>query len=92
MYEIQPYSYEQAKRLQVQIEPSQKSKYKISIFDKNGNHIYDIGAAGYSDFPTYWKEKGKAYAEKRRSLYHIRHSKDISKVGSRGWYASQILW
>jgi hypothetical protein len=42
----------------------------------------------YKDFVMYWKEKGKAYAEERRRLYHGRHKNE----GIRGQLAKAILW
>jgi hypothetical protein len=91
-YEIKPYSYKQAKRLGVKIEPSKNPKKKIDVFDWNKQFICSIGAKGYSDYPTYLVEKGKEYADNRRRLYKIRHNKDRSKLGSPGYYSDQILW
>ena len=92
MYKILPYSYDKAKKLGVQIFPSDNPKYKIEVYDKNGLFICYIGAMGYKDFPTYMEEEGWDYAVRRRELYKKRHQKDRTKVGSRGWYADQILW
>jgi hypothetical protein len=91
-YEIKDYSYDQAKKLKVVIVPSTKPKYKIDILLRNGDLLTSIGAKNYSDYPTYIETRGQKYADERRRLYHIRHKKDISKIGSRGWWASQILW
>jgi hypothetical protein len=41
---------------------------------------------------TYMKTKGKEYAEERRRLYHLRHKKDLERLGSRGYYSTKILW
>ena len=38
------------------------------------------------------KTKGKAYADERRRLYKIRHSKDRNVRGSDGFYADKLLW
>jgi hypothetical protein len=38
------------------------------------------------------KTKGKAYADERRRLYKIRHSKDRNVKGSDGYYADKLLW
>jgi hypothetical protein len=91
-YEIQPYSFKQAKKLGVKIKPSTNPKKKIDVFDWNNQFICSIGAKGYSDFPTYIKEKGKEYADERRRLYKIRHNKDRVKEGSPGYYSDNILW
>ena len=88
VYEIQPYSYGKARQLGFEIKPSKKAGKKIDVFQK-GSLVASIGATGYSDFPTYTKEKGKAYADERRRLYKIRHSKNN---GIAGKLASEILW
>jgi hypothetical protein len=67
-------------------------KYKLDIYDKNGEYITSCGAYGYKDYPTYIKERGLEYANRRRELYKIRHNKDRIVKGSRGYYADQLLW
>ena len=91
MYEISEYSKIKASKLGVDIKPSKSKGKKIDVF-KEGKKITSIGAKGYKDYPTYIKEKGKSYADKRRKLYKDRHQKDRTKYGSRGWYADKILW
>ena len=91
-YKIKNYSYDQAKKFKVVIVPSTKPKYKIDILSRNGDIISSIGAKNYQDYPHYIETHGQKYADERRRLYHIRHKKDISKIGSRGWWASKILW
>tara|TARA_R110000822_G_scaffold118759_4_gene251548 strand:+ start:2985 stop:3251 length:267 start_codon:yes stop_codon:yes gene_type:complete len=88
MYQITDYSYKQAKLLGVEIKPSSNKSKKIDVF-KNGSKIASIGAYGMKDFPTYLKEKGKAYADNRKKLYYIRNSKN---KGLNGFYAKKILW
>jgi len=95
-YKILPYSFEQAKKLNVTIKPSTNILKKIDVF-KKGNKIASIGARGMNDYPTYMqKEKNgyyeKGYASKRRKLYKERHEKDRHVVGSAGYYADKILW
>ena len=92
MYEITSYSKQKAKEYNVILKSNTKGKYKIDIFDKNGNYITSIGDVNYLDYPSYLRERGKEFADNRRRLYHIRHKKDISNVGSRGWWSSVILW
>jgi hypothetical protein len=92
MYHILPYSYDKAKQLNVKISPSENPKYKIKVSSNNGVFICNIGSSNYKDFPHYVKEKGIDYALKRQKLYKIRHAKDLKVVGSRGYYAYQILW
>lgn len=88
MYKITDYSYKKAKALRVDIKPSTNKKKKIDVF-KHGKKVASIGAIGYSDYPTFIKEKGKTYAEKRREQYYRRHARD-SKAS--GYYAKKILW
>lgn len=88
VYEIQPYSLQKAKQLGVEIKPSKKAGKKIDVF-KQGDLIASIGAAGMGDYPTYIKDKGKEYANERRRLYKIRHSKN---TGVAAKLAGEILW
>ena len=91
MYKIPDYSYKQAKKINVKIKPSTKKNKKIDIF-KNDHLVASVGALGYSDYPNYIKEKGLVYANKRRELYKLRHSKDRNKINSNGFYADKLLW
>lgn len=91
MYTIQPYSKNQARKIGVIIKPSTNPKKKLDVF-KDDQKVASIGAVGFKDYPTFLKEDGKAVAEERRRLYHIRHKKDSSKKGTPGYYASIILW
>ena len=91
MYQITEYTFERAKKLRVEVKPSTDKKKKIDVI-KNGNKIASVGAIGYKDYPTYIKEKGLLYANERRKLYKIRHSKDRQKVGSNGYFADKLLW
>jgi hypothetical protein len=88
MYEIKDYSFEQAKKLGVDIKPSKNKNKKIDVF-KNNKLIASIGDKRYSDFPNYIEDKGKAYAEERKRLYKLRHK---NNTGTAGFYASNLLW
>jgi hypothetical protein len=90
-YSITNYTKSQAKKLGVVVKPSSVKGKKIDVF-KNDKKIASVGALGYSDYPTYMKTKGKAYADERRRLYKIRHSKDRNVKGSDGYYADKLLW
>jgi hypothetical protein len=90
-YTITKYTKDQAKKLGVIVKPSSVKGKKIDVF-KNGEKIASVGALGYSDYPTYIKSKGKTYADERRRLYKIRHSKDRNVKGSDGYYADKLLW
>jgi hypothetical protein len=92
MYEITQYSKDQAKKLGVMIKPSTRKNKKIDVFDKNLEYITSIGDNRYKDFPTYKKEKGEEYANKRREAYKKRHEKDRHTRGTAGYYADKILW
>ena len=92
MYKILPYSFEQAKKLNVLILPSTKSKYKIDVYSKDLNYICSIGDKNYLDYPTYIKEYGLEYANIRRKLYKKRHESDRNKIGTCGYFADKILW
>jgi hypothetical protein len=91
MYSILPYTKQQAKKIGVMVKPSTDPKKKVDVF-QGDQKVASIGARGYKDYPTFLKEDGKAVAEERRRLYHIRHKKDSSKKGSPGYYASLLLW
>lgn len=92
LYDITDYTKKQAKRLGVQVFPSDNPKYKLEVYDSNGVFITYVGAAGYKDYPTYIEEKGQEYADKRRALYKKRHENNRHKKDSRGYYADQLLW
>lgn len=91
-YTITDYTRKQAQKYGVVVKPSEKSKYKIDVYDTNGNLITRIGDRKYKDFPTYIQERGLEYAQKRRSLYKARHEKDRHVLGSRGYFADKLLW
>ena len=82
---------QQAKKLGVVVKSSSVKGKKIDVF-KDGKKVASVGALGYFDYPTYMKEKGKAYADERRRLYKIRHSKDRNVKNSDGYYADKLLW
>jgi hypothetical protein len=90
-YQISNYTKQQAKKLGVEVRRSTSKGKKIDVF-KHGKKIASVGALGYSDYPSFMKSHGKAYAQKRRSAYKKRHSKDRSIKGSRGYWADRLLW
>lgn len=91
-YKIKPYSFKQASKLNVKIQPSSNPKKKIDVYDMKGNKLASIGDINYKDYPTYMIEKGDEYASLRRKAYHLRHSKESSKKNSASFYAKEILW
>ena len=92
MYNILPYSYKEAKKLNVKIKPSKRKNKKIDVYNKSNNYLLSIGDINYKDYPTFKNENGKQFADKRRELYLNRHKKDKDVIGSKGYYASKILW
>jgi len=91
MYHITQYTKKKAEQLNVKVKPSTNPKKKIDVY-KNNKKIASVGAIGYNDYPTYIIKKGKTYADERRKLYKIRHTKDKDKIGSNGYYADKLLW
>jgi len=98
MYSISKYTKDKAKELGVVVFSAEKYPYKLEIYNKkDGVFIGYIGDRNYADYPTYLagEKQGlypSGYADERRRLYHIRHNKDMSKVGSKGYYAGNLLW
>ncbi|MAK55757.1 MAG: hypothetical protein CML17_07940 [Pusillimonas sp.] len=75
----------------VTVKPSTRKGKKIDVF-KDGKKVASVGALGMGDFPTFTKQKGKEFAEKRRKAYKSRHQKTRTKVGTPSYYADQLLW
>lgn len=92
MYEIKQYTLDRARDLGVRVAPSHRAGKKIDVLTKDGQYITSIGALGFDDYPTYIEDYGIEYANQRRHLYKLRHNRDRKKVGSRGWFADQLLW
>ena len=76
----------------VTIKPSTVEGKKIDVFNKKGEKLASIGAIGYGDYPTFWEQKGKEFADEKRRLYKMRHAKDRVVRGTAGYYADKILW
>ena len=89
MYNITDYSYAKAAELGLTIKPSTRKGKKIDVY-KDDDYLVSIGSIKNFDYPTYVLEKGKAYAEKRKALYHQRHRKDLKHF--KGFVAMYILW
>jgi hypothetical protein len=90
-YKILPYSYDQAKKLDVVILPSSNPKKKIDVF-KDSKKVASIGAYGYPDYAYHMKTEGKAYADERRRLYRLRHKGEDKKKGTPGFFSWYLLW
>ena len=91
-YTIQPYTFNRARELGVKVRPSSVGNYKLDVFNKKGDIISRVGDRRYGDFPTFLKQEGKTFAEKRRKAYKVRHEKDRKQKGTRGYFADQLLW
>ena len=91
MYQITNYTKQKAKELNVKIKPSSNPKKKIDVY-KDNKKIASVGAMGYDDYPTYIIKKGKSYADEKRKLYKLKHSKDRNVINSNGYYADKLLW
>ena len=90
-YIISDYSFKKAKLLDAKIKPSTNPKKKIDVF-KNNLRIATIGAIGYNDYPTYLKNEGEEVANEHKTRYYQRHKKDLSRLGTPGYYAWSLLW
>ena len=88
MYQVRPFHLQQAKKLGVTIQPSTKGNYKLDVY-KDNKYLTSIGDKRYRDYLMYKEEKGKAYADERKRLYHIRHKND---KGVKGVLSRAILW
>ena len=91
-YRIKPYTFSQAKKHGVSVKPSTVQGKKIDVFNSKGEKLASIGAIGYGDYPTFWEQKGKEFADEKRRLYKMRHAKDRVVRGTAGWYADKLLW
>ena len=91
-YNITSHTKTQAKKLNVIVKPSTLKGKKIDVFNKSGDKLASVGALGYGDYGTFLKTKGREFANRRRKAYKIRHQKDRTVVGSRGYYADKLLW
>jgi hypothetical protein len=91
MYPISDYSIKQAKKLHVNIKPSNRKNKKIDVY-VNNKYVVSIGDNRYNDYPTYIKSIGKKEADKHRYRYKKRHEKDRHVKNSAGWFADRILW
>jgi hypothetical protein len=90
-YKILPYSYDQAKKLDVVILPSSNPRKKIDVY-KESKKVASIGAINNLDYPYYMKTEGKAYADERRRLYRLRHKGEEKRKGKPGFFSWYLLW
>jgi hypothetical protein len=86
MYHIAPYTLKKAKAIGVEVKPSTKKHKKIDIY-KHGKLIASVGDTRYDDYATLIQTDPEL-AEKKRRLYHLRHTK--TTVGEQ--MAKTLLW
>jgi hypothetical protein len=91
LYNIKPYTYNQANKLGVVVKPSTNKTKKIDVF-KQDKKVASVGANGMMDYPSYLESRGAKYAKARRQLYKMRHEKDRNIKGTAGYYADKLLW
>ena len=91
MYKITDYTKNKAKELGVTVKPSKNKKKKIDVYRKS-EKLASIGSIDYLDYPNFLKSKGKEYADEKRRLYRIRHTNDLKKKDSPGYFANKLLW
>jgi hypothetical protein len=91
MYRITDYTKQKAKELNVNVKLSSNKNKKIDVY-RNNKKIASVGAKGYNDYPTYIIKNGLEYANERKKLYKIRHSKDRNIKNSNGYFADRLLW
>jgi len=96
LYKIKQHTKRQARKLGVNVKPSQNKGKKIDVF-KNGVKVASVGAKGYKDYPTYLEleRSGKVApgtARKRRRAYKKRHAENRKVKNSPGYYADKLLW
>ena len=90
-YRITQHTKKQAKKLGVEVKPSQLAKKKIDVF-RGGRKVASVGHKDYCDFPTYRECCGTKMANARREAYKTRHDKTRHKEGTPSFYADKLLW
>lgn len=88
MYKINKAQKDIADRLGVQVFPSIKKDKKLDVF-KDGKYMVSIGAKGYDDYYSHFKNHDKVFADERRRLYLLRHK---DNVGDAGMLSKHLLW
>jgi len=94
-YRVKDRQRTKAKQIGYTIKSSNVKNKKISVIDKDGDKVADIGALGYNDYATYLQTTDKATADKKRQAYLKRHSKDPKTKDGKptpSRLADKILW
>ena len=90
-YKIKEHTKRQAKKLGVEVKPSQLKNKKIDVF-RGGKKIASVGHPDYKDYPTFLQDCSKKVADARRELYKKRHEKTRHKKDTPSYYADKLLW
>jgi hypothetical protein len=87
MYRISDLTKKRAREIGVEVLPSTNPKKKIDVFFE-GEKVGSVGDITAKDYHVYLREEGRAVANERRRLYHLRHTQD-----SLGEYLARwLLW
>lgn len=79
-YQIQPYTFERAREVGLEVRPSTRKGKKLDVFVASldprhaGQYIDSIGAIGYKDYPTFYATEGPAVAKEHQRRYKMRHT------------------
>ncbi len=90
-YRIKKHTKVQAKKLGVEVKPSQLKNKKIDVF-RGGRKVASVGHPDYKDYPTYLQDCTKKVADTRRELYKKRHEKTRHKKDTPSYFADKLLW
>ncbi len=91
IYKIKKHTKVQAKKLGVEVKPSQLKNKKIDVF-RGGRKVASVGHPDYKDYPTFLQDCSKKVADTRRELYKKRHEKTRHKKDSPSYFADKLLW
>ncbi len=90
-YKITNHTKEKARKLGVEVKPSQLGKKKIDVY-RGGRKVASVGHTDYCDYPTYRECCGTKMANARREAYKTRHEKTRHKEGTPSFFADKLLW
>lgn len=95
VYTITQEVRQRAKSIGVEVKPSTRKGKKLDAY-VDGVYQASFGAIGYKDYHIHKKEKGEAYANERRRLYHVRHKDEGGKMKdgklTASYLSKKILW
>jgi hypothetical protein len=91
VYKIDKDLYKRAAEYGFVIEPSHKAKYKIDIYNINGEYLMSIGDRRYKDYWLYRNEFGHDDAKFRKNMYFAKYEKYI-ETNTRERFEWVLLW